>query len=151
MAAIDTAVQTVHVLFAGLWTGSVVLFAIGVLPSGVQGDIGTEPLARITGSLTTLSRVSVLLLLVTGGHLAGTLYTVETLTGTTRGYLVLAMVGLWLVMAGLVEVGGSRMREGLAADKIRTPARESRPFYRGAAVVAVLSLVDAGLLAGGVV
>jgi uncharacterized membrane protein len=151
MAVIDTAMQTLHVLFAGLWTGSVVLFALAVLPSGLSGDIGPGPLEAVTSRLTTLSRASALVLFLTGGHLTGTLYTVERLTGTTRGYLVLAMLGLWFVMAGLVEVGGSKMREGLEDEKVRTPAREAKPFYQGAAVVALLLLVDAGLLAGGVV
>lgn len=147
MSIIDTVMQTTHVVFAGLWTGSVILFTLAVLPSGVTGDIRPEPLSAVTSKLTTLSRVSALLLFVTGGHLAGNYYTVETLTGSTPGYLVLAMLGLWLVMTGLIEVGGSKMRDGLDADKVRTPARDAKPFYQGAAVLAALLLVDAGLLA----
>lgn len=147
MALIDTVMQTVHVAFAGLWTGSVILFALAVLPSGVNGDISPDVLSAISSRLTTLSRVSALLLFVTGGHLAGNFYTVEVLVGSTPGYLVLAMLVLWFVMAGLVEVAGSKMRDGLDQDKVRTPARDAKPFYQGAAVLAALLLVDAGLLA----
>jgi hypothetical protein len=57
------------------------------------------------------------------------------------------MLVLWLAMTGLVEVAGSKLRDGLEADKLREPARNARPFLRGAAVLAVLLLVDAGLLA----
>lgn len=147
MSIVDTIMQTTHVVFAGLWTGSVILFTLAVLPSGVTGDIRPEPLAAVTSKLTTLSRVSAVLLFISGGHLAGNYYTVEMLTGSTPGYLVLVMLGLWLVMTGLIEVGGSKMRDGLDADKVRTPARNAKPFYQGAAVLAVLLLVDAGLLA----
>jgi putative copper export protein len=144
---LDATMQTVHVVFAGLWTGAVILFALAVLPNGVSGDIRPEPLSRITSRLTTLTRVSAVLLFLTGGHLAGAYYTVEVLLGSTPGYLVLAMLGLWLVMVGLLEVGASKMRDGLDADKVRTPARDAQPFYQAAAVLAVLLLVDAGLLA----
>lgn len=147
MALLDTVMQTVHVVFAGLWTGAVILFTLGVLPSGVSGDIRPAPLERVTSRLTTLSRVSALLLFVTGGHLAGTLYTFEGLLSGYRGHLVLAMTFLWLVMAALVEVGAARMRSGLDEEKVRTPATDARPFYQAAALVAGLLLVVAGLLA----
>ncbi|MFC7226871.1 transporter [Salinirubellus salinus] len=144
---LDATMQTVHVVFAGLWTGAVILFALAVLPNGVSGDIRPEPLSRISSRLTTLTRVSAVLLFLTGGHLAGAYYTFDVLLGSLPGYLVLAMLGLWLVMVGLLEVGGSKMRDGLDADKVRTPARDAQPFYQAAAVLAVLLLVDAGLLA----
>jgi uncharacterized membrane protein len=143
---VDAAIQTVHVLFAGLWTGAAILFAVAVLPSGVSGDIRPEPLSRITSRLTTLTRASALLLFVTGAHLAGAYYTVDVLLGSLPGYLVLAMLLIWLVMTGLLEVGASKMRDGLDQDKVRTPAREAKPFYQAAAVLAALLLVDAGLL-----
>ena len=147
MAVIDTVMQTVHVVFAGLWTGSIILFALAVLPSGVNGDISPGVLSTVSSRLTTLSRVSAFLLFVTGGHLAGNYYTIEVLVGSTPGYLVLAMLGLWLVTTGLVEVGGSKMRDGLDRNKVRTPARDAKPLYQGAAVLAALLLVDAVLLA----
>jgi len=82
---VDTVVYTTHLLFAALWTGGVVLFVAGVLPSGVSGEIRPEPLAAVTGRLTTLSRASALVLLLTGGHMAGTRYTVGSLTASTPG------------------------------------------------------------------
>lgn len=81
---VDTVVYTTHLLFAALWTGCVVLFVLGVLPAGVSGDIRPDPLAAVTGRLTTLSRSSALVLFLTGGHMAGTRYTVASLTGSTR-------------------------------------------------------------------
>jgi hypothetical protein len=102
----------------------------------------------MTGKLKTVSRASSLLLLLSGGHLAGALYTVPSLFGSTRGYLVLSMVALWFVLSGLVEVGASKLADGTAQQKVREPAAEARPFLLGASLTAVLLLVDAGILLG---
>jgi putative copper export protein len=150
MTVLDSVMAVLHLVFAGAWTGSVVFVAWGVLPKALDGDLGPDALDFVAGRLTWLSRTSAVVLFVSGGHLAGTRYTVESLTGSTRGYLVLAMLGLWLVLAALVEVGSSRLTEETSRGKVRSPARTARPVYLAAAAVAVLLLVDAGLLMGGV-
>lgn len=126
MAIADLVSSTVHLLFAGLWTGSVLFVALAGVPEN-----GIDRLRQI-------SRASALLLLLTGGHLAGTRYGGGALTGTTRGWAVIAMVLLWFALIGLVEVAASRYEAD--ADSSLFPA---------AAVVAALLLLDAGLLAGG--
>lgn len=150
MTLVDTAVYAVHLIVGALWTGSVLFAALAVLPTARAGDIRPEPLGAVLGRLTTLSRGSAVVMFLTGGHMAAQIYTVETLTGTGRGHLVLAMLALWFVMTGLVEVGNSRLTDGLDAKKVREPAHDAGRFYRAAAVVAVLLLIDAGLLAAGV-
>ncbi|SEO22413.1 Copper resistance protein D [Halogranum amylolyticum] len=150
MAVIDAAMASAHLLFAGLWTGSVLFTSYAVLPTAASGDIDVAPLETIVGKLTTVSRASALFLLLSGGHLAGTRYTAESLFGSPRGHLVLAMVVLWFVLAALVEIGASKLRDGLDERKVRTPARDARRLFTAAAVVALLLLVDAGLLLGGV-
>ncbi len=149
MAVVDTVSAVLHLTFAGIWTGSVLFAAWGVLPLAGTGDLDPDALGSIAGRFTNVSRVSALALFATGGHLAGTRYTVETLTGSGRGHLVLTMIVLWFVLAALVEVGSRRLAEELRKEKVRTPARKARPFYNGAAAVAILLLVDAGLLLGG--
>lgn len=149
MAAVDVAATTIHLLFAGLWTGSVLFVTYAVLPAAVAGDIGVAPLRTLVGKLTTVSRASALLLFLSGGHMAGTTYSVGRLFGSPRGHLVLTMVGLWFVLAALVEVGSSRMRDGLDDRKVRTPARDAQRLFQAAAVVSLLLLVVAGFLAGG--
>ena len=149
MASIDLTIgYVVHMLFAGVWTGSVLFMTYGVLPVARAGNIDTDPFADITSRLLTLSRVSALVLFLTGGHLAGNLYTVESLTGSNRGYLVIAMIVLWLALAGLVEVGTSRISDGLRERKVRTPAEKGRPFFLAGSVAALGLLVVAGLLLG---
>ncbi|MFC6865026.1 transporter [Halomicroarcula sp. GCM10025817] len=148
MSVVDAGVFGVHLLFAGLWSGSVLFTTYAVLPLAMAGDARPGPLAAMTGKLRTVSRASALLLLLTGGHLAATRYTAESLTGSPRGHLVLAMVALWFLLAGLVEVAGSKLEDGFDAQKVREPAREARPFLLGASLVAVLLLLDAGAILG---
>jgi hypothetical protein len=150
MAVIDAVMASAHLLFAGLWTGSVLFTAYAVIPTAANGDINAGPLDAIVGKLTTVSRASALFLLLSGGHLAGTRYTTESLFGSPRGHLVLTMVALWFVLAALVEIGASKMSDGLDEQKVRSPARDAQTLFTAAAVVALLLLVDAGLLLGGV-
>lgn len=149
MALLDVAMAVLHLLFAGVWTGSVVFVALWVLPLARAGDVRPDPLASMVARLRSVSRWSALVLLATGGHMAGSRYTGDTLLGTTSGNLVLAMVALWLVLVGLVEVGGGRLSRGLDEGKLREPARDATRLFRAAAAVAGLLLVVAGALAGG--
>lgn len=149
MAIADAVSVVLHLVFAGIWTGSVVFVTVGVLPLAGRGDINAVPLAWMTGRLQTVSRASALLLFATGGHLAGTRYTAARLTGTSRGYLVLAMLALWFVLAALVEVGAKRLSAGTSQEKVREPARRAKRPMQAATVVAVLLLLVGGLLAGG--
>mgnify|MGYP006303073111 CR=1 FL=1 len=146
MTAIDVASYVIHSIFAGLWTGSILFMTLGVVPLALNGNLDAGPLSTITGRFKILSRTSVLLLFLTGGHMAGTQYTTETLTGTTNGYLVVSMLTLWFVTAGVTEVGASRLADGSGRDKVREPAREARRFFQLGSVFAVLLLVVAGLL-----
>jgi len=148
MSLVDTAMYVVHLVFAGLWSGTVLFTSYAVIPAALDGDLRAGSLAAMTGKLKTVSRASSLLLFLSGGHLAGALYTVPSLFGSTRGYLVLAMVALWFVLSALVEIGASKLSDGTAQQKVRQPAAEARPFLLGASVIALLLLVDAGLLLG---
>ncbi|ELZ20141.1 hypothetical protein C477_06976 [Haloterrigena salina JCM 13891] len=139
--------QTIHLIFAGIWAGSVFYVAFVVLPLARDGAFNTtKPLEAISGKLTTISRVSALVLLLTGGHLAGQRYTSETLFQSTNGHLVLGMVVLWALLAGLVEIGAKRLETGLNGKKLREPAANALPVYRAGAVVAIGLLVVGGAI-----
>ncbi|WP_435067450.1 transporter [Haloplanus sp. C73] len=146
MATIDTAINAIHLLFAGLWAGSVLFVARVVIPAARDGNLDATPLREMVGTLRTWTRVSSVVLFLTGGHLAGTRYTAETLLGSTRGYLVIAMVVLWLLLTGLVEMGSGRLVRGLDERKVREPAHSATPFFTAAAVAAVALLVIGGVL-----
>lgn len=147
---LDAAMVTLHVLTGALWVGSVVFVAGAVLPAALDGSLDAAPLETMANRLVYGSRTASVVMLLTGGHLAGTRYTFELLAGSSRGHLVLAMLALWFVLAALVEVGRSRLVAGLREKRVRTPARESVAVFRAAAVVGLLLLVDGGLLAAGV-
>jgi uncharacterized membrane protein len=146
MSTVDVAMAAVHVLVAGAWTGSVLFLTVGVLPLAKAGDLNAVPLAAATGRLRWISRAAAVVLLVTGGHLAATKYSAATLTGTTPGYGVLAMVALWLVMTGLVEVGAGRIATGTDAGKVREPARAASSLLAAATLVGTLLLLLGGVL-----
>ena len=150
MTAIDSVIQVAHVLFAGLWTGSL-LFVVGaVLPASTAGSISAAAMTAITSRLVWLTRSSALVFITTGGHLAGTRYTGETLFSTGRGQLVVTMLVLWLALTALVEIGVKRFDRSVAAADVPTAVDATRWIFLLAGVLAAALLVDAGLLATGV-
>lgn len=146
MSLIDAVMNGIHLGFAGLWVGSVIFVTVAVLPPARRGAFDAAPLEPVVSKLQWISRISALLLFVSGGHLAGTRYTVDSLFGSAQGYLVLAMLALWFLLALLVELGSKKLANGFAERKVRQPANEARPYFLAASLVGVLLFVDAGLL-----
>jgi hypothetical protein len=146
MSLVNAGTYAVHLLFAGLWTGSVLFASYAILPMAREGGLNAGPLGTVADKLRTVSRASALVLLLTGAHMAVQRYTVGSLTGTGSGHLVVTMVVLWFLLAGLVEVGAGKLDDGTGRDKVREPARAARRFFQAASLVAVLLLLDAGLL-----
>jgi len=147
MDIVNPVMWSLHVGFAILWTGSVLFVTLAVLPPALRGDVGGDALRAIVGRLRWITRIGALAFLASGGHMAGTLYTVESLTGTGRGHLVLTMIALWFLVTGLVEVASGKLADGLDAGKLREPARDAKPFLYGAAGLSVALVATAGLLA----
>lgn len=146
MTTILDVVMTVHALFAALWTGGTLLVAGTVIPAARRELLGEKALSLITQRFSYLTIASVLLLLFSGGHLAGNLYTVQSLTSTMRGNLVLTMVTLWLVLAVVLFFGCRRLTGTSAEKSAATAASAARPWFLGASVVSIALLVVAGLL-----
>lgn len=147
MSAVDVLMWSLHTAFAGAWTGSILFFLAAVLPAASSGSIDGLTLSTIATKLRWLTRVGVVVFVATGGHMAGTRYTFDSLLGTGRGHLVLTMLVLWFVLTALVEIGGSRIDS--AGSNGQDAASAGRPIFLVAAIVAVGLLIDAGLLASG--
>lgn len=150
MIVVDSVIQVAHVLFAGLWTGSLLFLVGAVLPASTAGSISTAAMTAITSRLVWLTRISALVFITTGGHLAGTRYTGETLFSTGRGQLVVTMLVLWLALTALIEIGVKRFDRSAAAADVPTAIDDTRLIFLLAGVLAAALLVDAGLLATGV-
>ena len=146
MQTLDSVMRVLHMLFGGLWAGGT-LFMVGlVLPAARAGKLDADALDWVARRFSYLSIASVLVMLASGGHLAGTLYTFDLLASSSRGHLVLTMVALWFVLAGLLHVGTSAMTDRLETGSAAEAAEAGRPWYLASGVVALGLLVVAGLL-----
>lgn len=139
-------VMIVHTIFAALWTGGTLLVAGAILPAARSELLGKKALTLIARRFSYLTIASVLLLLFSGGHLAGSLYTVETLQSSGRGHLILTMVGLWLILAVVLYISFRRLTGIPSETSAATAASEARPWFLGASAVSIALLVVAGLL-----
>lgn len=146
MTSVLETVLTIHTILAALWTGGTVVIAGTVIPAARRELLQSNGLTLIARRFWYLTVGSVLLLLFSGGHLAGTLYTVETLQATGRGHLVLTMVGLWLVLALLNFFGFRRLTGASSNQSVAAAAIRARPWFLGGSVVSIALLVVAGLL-----
>jgi uncharacterized membrane protein len=146
MTTLLAVVLTIHTVFAAVWTGGTLVVAGAVIPAARSDLLSTEGLTLIARRFWYLTVASVLLLLFSGGHLAGTLYTAESLQATGRGNLVLTMVGLWLVLAALLFFGFRRLTGSQSETSAVAAATRARPWFLGASGVSIALLVVAGLL-----
>jgi len=137
--------HVLYALFSGLWAGTVLFVVLSVLPLARQGSLDAAPLRSLSATLVGVSRLSALVVLLAGVHVALVRDIDDSLTGT-EGSLALATLGLWLVLAGTVEIGVGRLRDGTERDKVRAPARRSRRLFLVAGLAAALLLVVAGLV-----
>lgn len=138
---IQAAVRTAHLLFAAFWVGATVYVTVAVLPALRNGEGNTAMVERLSSRFTVLSLASAVILFLTGGHLAGTLYTFEGLLATTRGNLVLTMTALWFVLAVVLHVGTKKLDAGVERGKLRQPAKDAFPWYVVGSVLGVALLV----------
>lgn len=99
-----------------------VLGAIGILGGGIAqvlagarlraATTGGEVLAwaRFTRTAGLLIAASAVVSLLTGGHLAGAVWTTETTSGFSRPFITLGVVGLVLLVPVGPMVGGAQLR-----------------------------------------
>lgn len=136
--------EFVHIVFAALWTGGVVFVTWGVLPAARSGSLTARGVDTIMGRLRILSRASAILLVVSGGLLAGRFG--SAILQTQDGHFVLGMVILWLLLIGFVELATKTVVNSLDETDVKEAAGAATGRFRAAGLVAILLLVDAGLL-----
>ncbi|MFP9190944.1 hypothetical protein ACLI4Q_04665 [Natrialbaceae archaeon A-CW1-1] len=139
-------IMVIHTVFAAVWTGGTLLIVGTIIPAARRGLIDKKGLSLITRRFLYLTVASVILLLLTGGHLAGTLYTVESLQSTGRGHLVLSMVGLWFVLPIIIYLGSRHLVNIPSEMPTKTAIAAAYPWFVGASAVSIALLITAGLL-----
>ncbi len=164
-----TAAYVAHVISAALWTGATLYVVYALWPEAMSGQLSVRTFVSQVHKLLLITRWTGVVLPVTGAYLIWVLYTpLELLIESQGGLLVLAMLALWGVMNGLIEVGilqmrntvdevsfGPYMAEGFPTElvdestSVTELAALGRPYLLASAVCAVALLVVAALLAGG--
>lgn len=165
-----TTAYILHVISAAFWTGATLYVVYAVLPAARTGQLAPESFTAQLHRLLLITRWTGLVLPVTGAYMIWVLYTpLDALVETQRGLAVLAMLGLWGIMNTLIEVGvlqtrrlvddpgmATYMADGFPTDILPESvtsselAERSRPYLLASAGCALLLLVDAALLAGGI-
>lgn len=155
-----------HVLSAAFWTGAILFFAYAVLPAGEAFD--RPALNVLLDRLLRVTRWTGVVLPITGAYQLWVLYPLSpgALLSSWRGQLVVAMLALWGLLNGLLELACYRMRtvegpvapgpylrEGFLVDGGVTEASAAeiravgRPYVLASVVLSVVLLADAALLA----
>lgn len=125
-ALLEAIMYVIHIGYGALWTGAILFLVLGIVPAAKAGSIAPAAFGLLVSRLTWITRIGAVIFLVTGGHLAGSRYTIESLTGTGRGHLVLTMLGLWLVLTIAIEAVSARLSRGLEdGDVARTIGKQS--------------------------
>lgn len=148
MSTVYTVLNAIHLLFAGLWAGATVFFAWRVRPLVADSDISVEPTMALSAGLRWLTRISAVVFVVTGGHMAATRYGDGALLSTPRGHVVVTMLVLWLVVTGLLEMALGKMETELGEGRVRTAGKEARiPLLAASVLLSVLLLLGGYLSA----
>ncbi len=145
MTLANVTMRILHTVFAGVWAGWTVGMAALVVPAARNGHIGEDGLRWLTTQFSRFSSLSSLVMLLTGGFLAQKLYPGSSLTGSSRGHLVLTMVVLWFVLTGLAHMSSARVTKNLE-DSAKSAAKKATTWFYAAGVVAVCLLIVAGAL-----
>jgi hypothetical protein len=157
-----------HVVAAGGWTGSVLYVVLAVLPVARRGNLTQDGFVTTVDGLLQLTRLTGVVLPVTGLYQIHRLYSLDRLLGTPTGWVVVSMAVLWTLTNGLVEMGVLRVRSATGdvslatyfverftldgqSRSVPTLAALARPYFLAAALGSVLLLVTAAVLASGVV
>jgi len=144
---VHPAADVLHLVAAAAWVGSLVPLALLLAASG--DDAATLAVAQAaTLRFSTLGIVSVATLLVTGvvntWYLAGS---VDALTETEYGRLLVIKIALFFVMVGIAALNRLRLTPRLVGDDA-TPAQDARrALCRNAAIEAALGAAVIAIVA----
>lgn len=129
-----------HLLAVVILVGSTAMMALVVLPATSRGRLSPAALRSIGRGFSLLTAVSGIVVFLTGIYATSVQYTARTLVSTTSGWLVLASIGVWVILALVLTVGTGRLARAVAVDDVRKAARDSRRWYNAAVLVALFGV-----------
>ncbi len=120
---VDQVSLFLHVLAAvGLLGGAVAQVMVGARLRGATTPMSIGTWGGFAQALGTLVLVSGVVSLLTGGHLAGAVWSSEESSGFSQPWITLGLVGL-VVAGGLWWLGSSRLRRLVERTRTDEPAR----------------------------
>lgn len=138
--------RIVHLMTAGVWAGWTVFMAALVVPAARDGRLGPDAVRWLTRRFTWFSMAAPLVMFLTGMYMVGQRYPTDVLLSSTRGFLVLTMIGLWIVLSATTNVSGRRLAGSIDEGGARRAAKTSSPLFTLAGVVALALLLVGGWL-----
>jgi uncharacterized membrane protein len=146
MTSLYSVMEVLHLLFAGVWAGWTVFMAALVVPAARNGLLDADALGWLTSKFGLFSKIAPVVMLVTGGYMAGQGYAIDSLLSAPRGQLVLTMVGLWMVMSALSNVLSRRLTTRAESSGVKRAASDVSVPFTAAGIVALALLLVGGLL-----
>ncbi|QLG60258.1 hypothetical protein [Halorarum salinum] len=143
---LEATMRILHLMTAGIWAGWTVFMAVLVVPGARDGRLDPEALRWLTGQFSLLSKGAPLVTFVTGTYMVGQGYTTDALLYSSRGTLVLTMIGLWLVLSGVTNLSSRRLTGCVDEIGVERAARDARAPFAAAGVVALALLLVGGWL-----
>lgn len=146
MATVDTLVRTLHLMTAGVWAGWTVFMAALVIPAAREGRLGADGLSWMTGRFSLFSKVAPVVMFLTGMYMLGQGYSGDALLTSTRGNLVVTMVGLWIVLSAVTNVASRRLTTGVEVGGVEQATSGVMMMFSVAGVAALGLLFVGGWL-----
>ncbi|MFC6768839.1 hypothetical protein [Natrinema soli] len=138
--------RIMHLMTAGVWAGWTVFMAVLILPAARNGRLGSDALIWLTGRFSLFSKVAPVVMFLTGMYMVGQSYPTDALLGSSRGYLVLSMIGLWLALSALTNVSSRRLVGSVESTDIERAAENASGLFTVAGLVALALLLVGGWL-----
>lgn len=145
-ATLYAAMRIVHLTTGGVWAGWTVFMAALVVPAARDGRLDADAVTWLCGRFARLSQLAPVVMLLTGMYMVGAGVPTDALLASLRGYLVLTMVGLWLLLSALTVASSRRLTAGVAAVGVERAAAAARAPFAAAGVVALGLLLVGGWL-----
>ncbi|EMA40016.1 hypothetical protein [Halobiforma nitratireducens] len=146
MTFLETLAIAGHLLAVVILVGATVTMALVVLPAARRGRLSVDAVRAIGKRFALVTAVSGVAILLTGVYFTSLEYTLTALATTPSGWLTLASILVWVLLAVLLTAGTNRLAKTVAVGDARRAAERSQPWYNAATVVSVVGLLVFGTL-----